>query len=305
MRDIAKSLLKVLYYSLKAKLGKILLPKQYKWEYVFFEQIRGQAYSDLLFQQAKLRAKAHQIDKVTVFDQIPEKTMLCDQVSSLIQAMSKSAEYDTSTIEWAKNVLSQYGCRLQGQPPSKAGFKQFDDKTREVLAELVQTRRSIRSFKKDPIDGEILYKILEAGLWGPTGCNRQTIEYLIIEGEDDKRFCQRMAGEGYPFPTEAPMTVIVLVDPRNYALPNQRHMAFLETGSAVQNMLLTAYSYGVGSCWLFWNDTMNHHETFVSRFKLMRWLLPTAMVCFGFPNNCPTVVPARKNLVKSIHWRRT
>lgn len=301
MTSRLRPVLKWIYYTLKSKWGLIHLPKQYKDEYVFFEKLRRESYSDLSFEQAKLRSKAHNIDKTLVFEEVRKKDASFQRVSDLVDKVSKIPGHDKATIRWAKDVLSEYESRFAGGPASKKPLVQFDSKAQSVLAEMIRSRRSIRSFKPDRIDAEILKKILEAGLWGPTGCNQQTIEYLILEKKDDIRMCQRFAGEGYRFVTEAPLSVVVLVDPRNYALPIQRHMAYLETGAAVQNIILTAHSYGISSCWLFWSSSGKRHSELVNRFELKPWLLPTAMICLGFPENTPRFVPYRKDLESCTH----
>ncbi len=302
MKTEIKSGLKWLYYTLRSELGQKLIPRHYKCEYRFFERLRRKSYHDLSFQEAKLRSCAHQIDKTLVFDKIRKRDVLCRQIADLIDKISKSQGHHIATVRWAKDVLSEYESRLANEPASKKGLGQFDGKAQSILAEVIRSRRSIRSFEPDRIDGEIMKKILEAGLWAPTGCNRQTIEYLVLEKKDDIKLCQRFAGEGHRFVTEAPLSIVVLVDPRNCALPTQRHMAYLETGAAVQNIILTAHSYGIGSCWLFWSSSGKRHSEFVNRFELKPWLLPTAMVCLGYPKNYPKLVPERKDLERSIHY---
>lgn len=302
MKTEIKSGLKWLYYTLRSELGEKLIPRHYNCEYRFFERLRRESYHDLSFQEAKLRSCAHQIDKALVFDKIRKRDVSCRQIADLIDKISKSPGHDIAIVRWAKNVLAEYESRLAGGPQLRDAAKAFDEEGQALLADVIKSRRSIRSFQPDQIDKGLLRKLLQAGLWAPTGCNRQPIEYLVLQAKEDIKYCQRLAGEGYPFPAEAPLAVVVMVDPRNYALPSQRHMAFLETGAASQNIILTAFSYGIGSCWLFWSDTKNGHAAFSKRFGLKSWLLPTAMVCLGYPKNCPKLVPTRKDLERVIHW---
>jgi len=46
--------------------------------------------------------------------------------------------------------------------------------------DLVHTRRSIHSFKPDPIPPELLEKILEAGRWAMSGANAQPWEFVAV-----------------------------------------------------------------------------------------------------------------------------
>lgn len=298
-----RSEIKWLYYALTKASRGLLVPKQYRFEYKFFEGIRGCTYSDLTFREAKLRNKAHQLDKTLTFKEFKKKGTMARSIADLAQEISNEPDHDPSVIRWCNNILSEYKYRTEGTPQSKkAPLFGFDVQTHELLRGIIESRRSIRSFKPDPINREILNKILNAGLWAPSSCNRQTVEYLVLEEKADTKYCQRLAGEGYSFPQEAALNVVVLIDPRSYALPMQRHMAFLEGGAAVQNILLTAYSLGIGSCWLFWgNDDINHTK-FVKKFSLKPWLLPVAMVCLGYPGSVPKFYPDRKDLARCIHF---
>ncbi len=301
MKSNLRAIVKFLYYGLRSALGGIFIPRPYRYEYAFFEYLRRGSYSDLSYQEKKLRSQVHQIDKMLVFDQVADKGALVEQITKLVGAVTKSLGHDQATVRWTRDVLAEYNRRLAGQGPCGNPISVPDHQQQMVLEHLVRTRRSIRSFRPDVISEDILHKILTAGLWAPSGCNRQAIEYLICRSMDDIQFCQRLAGEVHQFPTKAPLAIIVLVDGRNYALPTQRHMAYLEAGAAIQNMLLTAHSYGLGSCWLFWNDAGSCHAGFVERFSIQPYLLPVAMVCLGYPLKYPIFAPVRKALDKSVH----
>lgn len=53
---------------------------------------------------------------------------------------------------------------------------EYDD-----LLELVQTRRSIRRFKPDPIPDEYIEKIIDVARWAPSGFNMQPWEFVVIK----------------------------------------------------------------------------------------------------------------------------
>jgi len=49
-----------------------------------------------------------------------------------------------------------------------------------LVLEVIKGRRSVRSFKPDPIPEEHLKLILEAGLWAPSGGNAQPREFVLV-----------------------------------------------------------------------------------------------------------------------------
>jgi nitroreductase len=56
----------------------------------------------------------------------------------------------------------------------------------EEFLNLVRTRRSIRSFKTDPIPDDDVEKIIEAARWAPSGANSQPWEFIVVKDEQIK-----------------------------------------------------------------------------------------------------------------------
>ncbi len=56
-------------------------------------------------------------------------------------------------------------------------------------------RRSIRKYRSEPVDKDILLKILEITRHAPTGGNGQPVEWLIISDPDEIRNVSRLTIE--------------------------------------------------------------------------------------------------------------
>ena len=119
-------------------------------------------------------------------------------------------------------------------------------KEKEIL-DCIESRRSVRKYKPDAIDKETLEKIIEAGLFAPTGMNRQS---PIIVAVTDKKMRDRlsklnasiMGSDNYPF-YGAPVVLVVLAD--------RSCGTYVYDGSLVMgNLMLAAHALGVGSCWI-------------------------------------------------------
>ena len=88
----------------------------------------------------------------------------------------------------------------------------------EVL-ETIKTRRSIRRYKKTPVPKEMLEQILEAGRWAPSAKNSQPWEFITFTDLEVKRRVTECFLYG-PFLDEAPLGIVVVVDPRASGCPN-------------------------------------------------------------------------------------
>ena len=74
--------------------------------------------------------------------------------------------------------------------------------------EAIETRRSIRSFKSDPIPKEFMNKILQAGCASPSYTNTQPWEVVVVSGEKRNELVQILVSlAGEKAPTSADLTI--------------------------------------------------------------------------------------------------
>lgn len=117
----------------------------------------------------------------------------------------------------------------------------------DILEEL-KNRRSIRWYEEKPVPEELLEKIVEAGLYAPSGMGRQAVRILVITDDKTVRTLgkingQTMGKEGFDAFYGAPAVLCVLADRDNPT-------GIYDGSSAITNMLDEAASLGLGSCWI-------------------------------------------------------
>lgn len=111
----------------------------------------------------------------------------------------------------------------------------------------LETRRSIRAYKKDQVPDEILDQILEAGTYAPTGMGRQSPVMVVVQDREtieklSKMNAAVMNTDSDPF-YGAPTLVVVLADKTIHT--------GVEDGSLVMgNLMNAASSLGIASCWV-------------------------------------------------------
>lgn len=121
------------------------------------------------------------------------------------------------------------------------------------LINIIKSRRTVRKFRQDKIDPIILREIVDCGRLAPSGRNVQPIEYYIIQRNDllepvfnTLRWAGYIAPEGNPQEGEKPTAYITVLIKNEYDSP----IAKYDVGAAVENILLAAWSHGIGSCWI-------------------------------------------------------
>ena len=63
------------------------------------------------------------------------------------------------------------------------------------VIEAIKKRRSVRSYKPDPVPRDAIEAIIEAGNWAPTGLNQQCWRFVAVEGGP---FRQRLVAAALP-----------------------------------------------------------------------------------------------------------
>ncbi|MEJ2098462.1 MAG: nitroreductase family protein [Desulfobacterales bacterium] len=139
---------------------------------------------------------------------------------------------------------------------------------------VVKSRRSCRAFEPDPVTEDQLAAIMAAGQWAPSPMNALPWEYIIITDAEVKAQIRKVSeaarqavldggGPGFAakydmgFLEQAPVLVAVVFDPSKKGLGdffNQKYGAMQAASACVQNMMLAAAEYGLGTLWFTWFD---------------------------------------------------
>jgi nitroreductase len=113
----------------------------------------------------------------------------------------------------------------------------------------IETRRSIRDYKKTPIEKEKLKKVLEAARLAPSAVNYQPWRFIVVT--DPKiREALRSAYNKNWF-VSAPVIIIACVFPEKaYVRRDGEEYWKVDVAIAMQNLILAAWGEGLGTCWI-------------------------------------------------------
>ncbi len=138
--------------------------------------------------------------------------------------------------------------------------------------EAVQKRRSIRAYQPTPVPKEKLEKILNAARLAPSAGNIQPWHFIVV-ADPEKR--EKLAKAPFAkFLKEAP---IVIVGCGNQEASPKWFM--VDVAIAMQNMVLTATSEGLGTCWVGSFDEKHVREM----LKIPDKYRVVALLAIGYP----------------------
>ena len=155
------------------------------------------------------------------------------------------------------------------------------------LSEAIKNRRSIRAFKPQDIPAATVEKLIDAARHAPSAGNTQPWEFVIARKTETKKKLARVAFN-QAFVEEAPVVIVVCADENRssmrYGKRGETLYCIQDTAAATQNILLTAYSLGLGACWV---GAFNENEA-KKALKTPKGTRPLAMIPVGYPNRTPS-----------------
>jgi nitroreductase len=152
------------------------------------------------------------------------------------------------------------------------------------LEEIIYRRRTIRRFKQKAINIEILRKLIDLARVAPMARNIQALEFIIVHSNETRNKLFPLVNWASSLPEnqrtpekgrEPTAYIIVLV---NTKIKNS-YVDF-DVGAAVENILLGAVEYGIGSCWM---GSIKRGEI-RKLFEIPNYYEIKHVISFGYPD---------------------
>jgi nitroreductase len=124
------------------------------------------------------------------------------------------------------------------------------------LMEAIKGRRSVRSYRPDPIPEETVHTVLEAIRWSPSWANTQCWEVIVVRDAEVKRLLAETLSSTNPARKgimEAPITLVLVGIKgragfkKGEAATDKGDWYMFDIGIAIQNLCLAAHAEGLGT----------------------------------------------------------
>lgn len=171
----------------------------------------------------------------------------------------------------------------------------------ETIKDLKE-RRSIRKYQDRQIEEADLQKILEAGMYAPTGMGMQSPLMVVVQDRDTIAKLSKMNAKIFgnenmePF-YGAPTVIVVLAD--------KNRPTYIEDGSLVMgNLMNAAHALGLGSCWI--HRAKQEFESEEGKELLRQWGIEgdyagIGHCIIGYPDGAiPEAKPRKENYIYRV-----
>jgi len=134
----------------------------------------------------------------------------------------------------------------------------------------VRTVLAVRQFQDKPIPEPIVHQIVEAGRLTASSNNGQPWHFIVVQDKETLRQLGALARTG-PYIAQAPLAIVVAMEHSPYAIS--------DASRAIQSMILTAWSQGIGSNWVGFNNLKHINPV----LGIPEGIDILAIVPFGYP----------------------
>lgn len=149
------------------------------------------------------------------------------------------------------------------------------------VADAMEGRTSIRVFKPDPVDEEVVNEGLRLANLAPSAGNLQARDFVVVRNHATKKLLMQ-AAYGQDYVEAAPVVVVFCANLERIAHYGDRGRELYclqDVAAAVQNMMLYLHGKGLGSVWVGAFDEKKASDA----LGLPDNIRPVAMLPVGHP----------------------
>lgn len=168
------------------------------------------------------------------------------------------------------------------------------------------SRRSIRKYKPQPVEREKMEQIINCGINAPNGMNKQSWEVRVVDNPEFINGITDLYKKENPKAAERPgfknmfnnaPTVVFIANDPSYELSQ------IDCGLLGENMILSAWSMGIGSCCLGGPVRFMKSPAaadYLKRLEFSEGYELLYAIAFGYPDETPAAKPRKTEKVRFI-----
>lgn len=164
------------------------------------------------------------------------------------------------------------------------------------IAKVISERRTVRSFKQEPVSRELITQLLELSTWAPNHRLREPWRFIAFfdEGRDVLKQAVMKAPKPEPKPgmvphqhkKRGPVPCQIVVVVSESESQKEREEDYAATCALIQNFQLAAWEVGLGVTWV--SAPFIHAVEFKSGIGVSDDEKVVALLNVGYPESIPT-----------------
>ena len=148
------------------------------------------------------------------------------------------------------------------------------------IREAIYKRRSVRSFKDTEVDEVIIKALLEDAMAAPSACNKQPWEFYVIQNKEiQNELKKKIMFCNY----NSPLMIVVCGNTKKALTKKENDYWTQDASAAIENILLSALSFGLGTCWCGLHPINMRSNKVKKALDLPDNIIPLGLIHIGYP----------------------
>ena len=183
------------------------------------------------------------------------------------------------------------------------------------LMDAIFERRSVRDYRTDPLPQETVTHLIEAAIHAPSAVNQQPWTFTIVRDRNVLELISREAKSfmlaNMPAGVHSDHFRALLSDPAFHIFYHAPALILISARAqgpwivedcalAAQNLMLAAYSLGLGTCWIGFGQAFLNTSEGKTLLGLPRAWVSVAPIIVGHPKVSPPPVPRKQPEVRRV-----
>ena len=148
------------------------------------------------------------------------------------------------------------------------------------IQEALLNRRSIRKYKAQQISEENINKMLKAAMYAPSAMNTQAWQFVVVDNKQTLMDIFKII----PHAEMLKQTIKAILVCGDVSVEKNETWILENCSAATQNILLSAYGLGIGSCWISVYGSEDTFKKIKSLFNLPENIIPFSLISLGYPD---------------------
>ena len=148
------------------------------------------------------------------------------------------------------------------------------------IREAIYKRRSVREFEEKQVSQEIIKSLLEDAMAAPSACNKKPWEFYVIRNKEK----QELIKKGIKYSNfNSDVLIIVAGNTNNSLTKDDNDFWIQDCSAAIENILISAVSFGLGTCWCGLYPVKNRMERVKEILEIEDHIIPLGAIHIGYP----------------------
>jgi len=169
----------------------------------------------------------------------------------------------------------------------------------ENITSIIKSRRSVRKYLKKDVSDKLIVEILDSAGHAPSCGNHQPWEFIVVKNPKTKNDLVE-AAYNQDWMLDAPVIIVACTNSRLagavYGERGLRLYGIQAVAAAIENILLTAKSLGLGTCWIGAFSEIR----VATILQCPDYVRPCAIITMGYPAEEPSM-PPRQPMDEYVH----